>query len=448
MTLARQDKSNLVMVLMLLVAALMAGGLYGLVAMLLGWWPSETVKQAHQAFVAYQEKFETRDPYKHTNFYWATPRQERGVAVDDPQRAYPGYTLFTSAHFNGALLINMQGEVVHRWELPFSEVWPSPEHVDSPLPDGFIFWRKAHLFPNGDVLAIFEAFGDTPYGYGLIKVDKDSRLIWKYAARAHHDLDVGPDGRIYVLTHEFVDEALPDSDVPQPYLADQVAVLSAGGEELQRVSILDAFRNSEFSGLVKNLGDARHPWDPLHTNSVEVLGPDQAEAFPFMKSGQLMISMRSVDLLAVLDLETQKITWAMKGPWHREHDADFLPNGNLLLFDNRGHLGVGGLSRILEVDPFTAAIEWQYTGTASRPLESFGKGSQQRLPNGNTLITESYLGRLLEVTPEGEIAWEYISPYRVEGESYRVATVCWGERVSESEMRFEPQNPVGIRSTE
>ena len=37
--------------------------------------------------------------------------------------------------------------------------------------------------------------------------------------------------------------------------------------------------------------------------------------------------------------------------------------------------------------------------------------SAQRLPNGNTLITEGADGRLLEVTPEHELVWEYMSPY-------------------------------------
>jgi hypothetical protein len=37
--------------------------------------------------------------------------------------------------------------------------------------------------------------------------------------------------------------------------------------------------------------------------------------------------------------------------------------------------------------------------------------SAQRLPNGNTLITEGASGHLLEVTPEREIVWEYVSPY-------------------------------------
>ena len=35
----------------------------------------------------------------------------------------------------------------------------------------------------------------------------------------------------------------------------------------------------------------------------------------------------------------------------------------------------------------------------------------QRLPNGNTFINEGLSGRLFEVTPGGDVVWEYVSPY-------------------------------------
>jgi hypothetical protein len=34
----------------------------------------------------------------------------------------------------------------------------------------------------------------------------------------------------------------------------------------------------------------------------------------------------------------------------------------------------------------------------------------QRLPNGNTLITESDNGRVFEVTRDGEVVWEFFMP--------------------------------------
>ena len=41
-------------------------------------------------------------------------------------------------------------------------------------------------------------------------------------------------------------------------------------------------------------------------------------------------------------------------------------------------------------------------------------GNAQRLPNGNTHVTESSTGRLFEVTPAGEVVWEYVIPWFAE----------------------------------
>ena len=39
-------------------------------------------------------------------------------------------------------------------------------------------------------------------------------------------------------------------------------------------------------------------------------------------------------------------------------------------------------------------------------------GSVQRLPNGNTLVTESLSGRVFEITPENDVVWDYVTPDR------------------------------------
>ncbi len=73
----------------------------------------------------------------------------------------------------------------------------------------------------------------------------------------------------------------------------------------------------------------------------------------------------------------------------------------------------------MEIDPISLQIVWQYTPVeagfvipldASRFYSPF-VSSAQRLPNGNTLITEGSDGRIFEVTRAHELVWEYISPY-------------------------------------
>jgi hypothetical protein len=110
-----------------------------------------------------------------------------------------------------------------------------------------------------------------------------------------------------------------------------------------------------------------------------------------------------------------------------QHDAHIIPEGlpgagNLLVFDNQGEAGfppvalsfTGG-SRVLEINPVTKQIVWQYSGEDSGgPSWSFQSthiSNARRLPNGNTFINEGQKGRLFQVTTAGEIVWEYVNPY-------------------------------------
>ena len=58
-------------------------------------------------------------------------------------------------------------------------------------------------------------------------------------------------------------------------------------------------------------------------------------------------------------------------------------------------------------------IVWIYETDGYANLRFFSKsmGTQQRLPNGNTLICEGMTGRVFEVTYEGEMVWEYVNPF-------------------------------------
>jgi hypothetical protein len=78
-----------------------------------------------------------------------------------------------------------------------------------------------------------------------------------------------------------------------------------------------------------------------------------------------------------------------------------------LLFDNGDERGY---SRIIELDPRTKEIVWQYKADPPEDFFSDSRGSCQRLPNDNILITESTKGRVFEITRSGEIVWEFYVP--------------------------------------
>jgi hypothetical protein len=88
---------------------------------------------------------------------------------------------------------------------------------------------------------------------------------------------------------------------------------------------------------------------------------------------------------------------------------------------------------VVEFDPFSQAIAWSYRGTPERPFYSETCGSNQRLPNGNTLVTESDNGRAFEVTSDGTIVWEYFNPHHAGPEGEYVATLFEVVRLLPSE---------------
>jgi Arylsulfotransferase (ASST) len=392
--------------------------------------PGPEIARAYQGGKALHDKLTAYQDVYASDLWHPARRPDRGVTVYDPARAQGGVTLYSSGHEPAAYLVGMDGEVLHEWRRPFSTVWDESARATRPQPDSHVYFRKAVAYPNGDLLAVYEGVGDTPYGYGLVKLDRNSQVIWRYSGRAHHDIDIGPDGRIYALTHELVDQPLDGFDnLASPRLDDFLVVLSPEGRELKKVPLIQAVAASEYRHLLHTVS-AYAVADPLHTNTVKVITEETAANFAFGEAGQILLSFRELGAIAVLDLDTEELVWATRGPWVGQHDPDILPNGNILLFDNYGNFEKPeGRSRVIEFDPETMAIVWQYAGSAEWPLESAIRSSQQRLANGNTLITESSGGRILEVTREGDIVWQLANPVRGGEREGRIPVICWAQRL-------------------
>lgn len=126
-----------------------------------------------------------------------------------------------------------------------------------------------------------------------------------------------------------------------------------------------------------------------------------------MKS-DLLVSVRELDLIGILNQDKGRFVWTWgPGELDRQHSPCLLTNGNLLVFDNGPHRG---FSRIIELNPQTGRIVWQYRSDPPMDFYSYIQGFCQRLPNGNTLITENMKGRVFEVTKEGDVVWEFYEP--------------------------------------
>jgi hypothetical protein len=420
----------------------------GAFVMYRGLYPAEPLRRAFQGGVAlFDRTFTYNDPLK-IDFWQPARTGARGVTRYDATRAQVGLTLYTSGHAHRAFLIDMSGRVMHEWSVPYSGIWERGGAVKTPRPDPFIYIEKSHVFPNGDLLALYAAIGDTPWGYGLVKVDRNGRVIWKYLGNTHHDFSLDEAGNIYVLTQEISEADLPGfEELHKPRIDDFIVKLSPQGRELHRLWLTGAFAQSRFGRRL-----LFSPWqaqagngDYLHTNSVEVL-KKAVPGIPDSRHGQILVSLRELSTIALMDMDSGRTVWATTGPWVRQHDAKVLPNGHILLFDNEGGVGGPGPSRVLEFDPGSYELEWSYGDRPDEPLNSAIRSSQSRLANGNTLIVESMAGRLVEVTPTGDVVWEYVNPVRGGPNNERIPIIFWVQRVDpQRDLTPEFRHSIGLK---
>lgn len=286
--------------------------------------------------------------------------------------------------------------MLHRWRFPLRRLWP--DLAASPGAARLEYFRRVHLLPGGDLLAIYE-------GQGLVKLDRQSRVLWAHRGGIHHDLAVTGTGEIWALDREgrVVPRINPDAAI----LEDLVARFDRHGNLERRFSLLTAFERSPYAALLAALGKEG---DVFHTNALELLDGRAAALHPAFRKGNLLLSIRQLSALAVVDPSSETVVWAATGPFRRQHEPSLLADGRLLLFDNQG--AGRDVARVVELDPADGRILWAYGGASPEVLSSPTLGTCQRLPNGNTLITESENGRALEVTRDGEVVWELNNPHR------------------------------------
>jgi hypothetical protein len=403
----------------LICCAIFLAYIYGILSSIFHISPADEVRlNAVNAFghltYFYESVTDTKNQF--TSTMWVEDHTTlSGAVIHNAAAMQPGLTL-VSKNRTEAVLMDQEGKIVHRWKYQFDAAFDAGDYTVFPQQPDMLHWHRTWLFANGDLLANHDYVNHYPYGYGLVKLDKDSKVLWKYTGTAHHDFDIDDNGDIHTLVQETGMEKI--GRINPPYIEDfAVVVDGATGREKRRFSIFQALKNSPYKHIFKTWQTTKHG-EVTHTNAIRLVTAAWARAanIPRVKAGDLLISLRNPNAFIIVDPVAQIVLWYGKGVWKQQHDPDLLDNGRVLLFDNQGLPDSPyGHSRVLEVDLFTHEIYWDYMGTDETTFfDSWIRGAQQRLPNGNTLITESQRGRLLEVTREREIVWEYYNPDRAE----------------------------------
>ena len=314
-----------------------------------------------------------------------------------------GYTLLTPHGDASAYLIDMDGCVVHRWK--FERIRPSYGRL----------LENGNLLMTGSDVNLPDPPPDEPtkapppleahvsrlggYHTTLVEVDWDGNIQWEYENRfQHHDFHRFANGNTMVPEWVELSEELhkkvrggykmPRERLPR-LLGDDLVEIDPEQKEVRRIHVWE---------LLDPIKDPIHPtirrWEWTHVNGIDV-----------NDAGDIVFSARSNDRVAVISAETGEISFKFTQT-HGQHDPTWVEGGNIQVFDNGK-----ASSRVVEIDPSTGEVAWEYRGKPSHQFFSGHISGASRLESGNVLVCEGTSGRLFEVTRNHEVVWEWINPF-------------------------------------
>jgi len=350
-----------------------------------------------------------------------------GTTTYDPSAAYNAYTLFapmTDTAESTVYLVNMNGEIVHRWNLPFATLHARLQ------PNGnlVVIGRNDRKENNRPGLAPFEIGGAAGW---IVELSWEGKLLFRHVdLKMHHDFVKLPNGNFLYLAWEPVPKDLlkkvrggiKGTEFKGGVMFSEMLVeVDAKGKEKWRWHA-----NKHLNPDIDVIGPLYKREEWLHLNSVAA-----------MQNGNILVSARHTDSLLEIDRKTGRIVtrWGntayldkatgrleyrtghatLGGP----HDASQIPAGypgagNFLIYDNGLYTDASRVAEISRPPAGSKALPklaWQSSqpGIGRKHFSNF-MGGAQRLPNGNTLLVDGGNGRFIQVTPQNRTVWEYINP--------------------------------------
>ena len=332
----------------------------------------------------------------------------------DQSRASDGFTLAPVTGTEEVVLLNMQGEIVHKWSFDAA---------------------RARLLPNGNILVLHATkWGQNRDPWSTLRQSVreyswNGELVWEHKADdiVHHDTHRLPNGNTLFLRRLTVPGQLAPNAVPVKgdfkLRSDAIEEVTQDGEV---VWSWHAHKHLDTSSCgwkgcgrkfeQKQIRGGLVDW--THGNAATVLPPNKwfKSGDKRFKPGNILFLPRNWWTVFLIDRDSGKVVWEFEGKHDgdpkkgliRGHEVYMIPEGhpgegNLLFFDN-GQENLRHYSIGREINPSTKEIVWEYK--PGKEFFSKSAGSLQRMPNGNTFISQDQSGRLFEVTADKEIVWE------------------------------------------
>jgi hypothetical protein len=290
-------------------------------------------------------------------------------------------------------IYNNEGEKLHTWKIDYTSLDSDGPLNKSDMP------HALHILPDGSLILAF-GMGDV-----MARIDKCGKAVWIKKGIFHHSLAKDDDGNMWTWRgvgsaygdHQYIVKFDPES-----------------GSTIKEIDLIeDIIRPLGESSIIFNVRpdykardikkDPPENDDIFHPNDVDILHSDIADAFPDFVAGDLLLSFRKLNLVAVVDPDTNHLKWWSHGPWIFQHDPDFTSDGKISVYDNNTHRS---RSEIIKIDPKTREITNELL-SGNINFYNGWMGKHQYLPNGTLLLVSTGEGRALVLSKNGTKLFEF-----------------------------------------
>ncbi len=363
-------------------------------------------------------------------------------------KTYEGYTLFSPMFSDKTYLIDMLGNVVHVWVhkddppglhyilLENGNILGNTRERPAPKPEPGTPMKKPEPNPNPNKGLNFGGGAK-----GLREIDWDGNVVWEWIpgpeeGSLHHDFVRLPNGNTLTNAWEHVskEEAIaggrdPKQTTERGLAPDMIYEVDSAGKVVWKWSAWEHRGMNSKNHLDVNFITAVLPQhrfanpDWTHFNTVDYNS----------ETDQILVDSREFGELYIIDHKTGEIVYRWGNPYaygagdppafttpgnqilYGPHDAHWIKEGlpgagNILIYNNGWARPPVNYSSVIEMDPETGEIVWEYKSKSENSFYSHHISGAQRLPNGNTMVCSGNHGHIFEVTKEGEVVWEYINP--------------------------------------
>jgi len=328
-----------------------------------------------------------------------SPRKVISIFDDSVQKGYYAFLGWDNPRNHYSVwLYNDKGEKLHTWKISYASLDP-----DYPITNGGSDVPHAmHVMPDGSLVVGFSRIARV-----MARLDACGKPIWIKKGVFHHTMTEDDDGAMWMWrgketaygNYQYIVRFDPEDGATLEeidLIEDIIRPLGDGA------AIFGVRPDFQPKGIDKDY-PANNEFDIFHPNAVDVLSPAMEDSFPEFEAGDLLLSFRNLNLVAVIDPDSKRLKWWSEGPWRFQHDPDFTADGKISVYDNNSERK---RSEIIKIDPVSMEIS-NDLASGDFFFYSEWQGEHQYLPNGNVLVVSADEGRADVLSSNGKRLLEF-----------------------------------------